>query len=75
MAKWWVCREADFETNMATRLEKKHKKAPPFPRERENYEKVKLLKILYILPTEKGKVKGTGLYLSKERSLKTLSHY
>jgi hypothetical protein len=37
---------------------KKHKKAPPFLRARADYEKVKLLKILYISPTEERKRKN-----------------
>jgi hypothetical protein len=41
-------------------LIKKHKKVPPFLRARVEYEKVKLLRILYILPTEKRKGKKKG---------------
>jgi hypothetical protein len=36
-------------------LKKQHKKAPPFLRAQADYEKVKLLKILYILLTEERK--------------------
>jgi hypothetical protein len=36
---------------------KKHRKVPPFLRARADYKKVKLLKILYILPTEERKRK------------------